>query len=178
LAEPAAPVVYLEAHYPHTSLGFLIPSLLLFAALTIALRAIWPIALIFALVTVYLARFTLRQARGPNVAIRITDRAIYHRPWVGNTLRRGLPGGEIPLEAIGGIEIVHMRTRASTTAVIAIWLNDPGRYRIGRGLFDRVRQMTGAGDLMIDCDEADQNAAQVKEALDAALADHLARAAS
>lgn len=170
-----AQIVYLEAYYPRTSLGFLIPSLALFGALTlIAVLTLWPVAIPFALVTLYLLRFTLRQARGPNLAVRITDVEIYYRGWEAGLLRKGLPGGALPLDAIGNVELVTVRTRAGISPVIALWLGDPGRFRLGRGIAQFLGQMWGAGDLTIDCDEIDRNAEQVKHALDRALTDHIA----
>jgi hypothetical protein len=170
-----AEITYLEAYYPRTSLGFLIPSLVLFGALTvIAALTLWPAAIPFALVTLYLLRFTLRQARGPDLAVRITGGEIYYRGWEAGLLRKGLPGGTLPLDAIGGVELVTVRTRAGISPVIALWLGDPGKYRLGRGIAQFLGQMRGAGDLTIDCDEIDQNAEQVKHGLDRALADHIA----
>lgn len=170
----AAEIVYLEAYYPRTSLGFLIPSIALFGTLTVvAALILWPAAIPFALVTLYLLRFTLRQARGPDLAVRITDVDIYYRGWEAGLLRKGLPGGALPLDAIGDVELVTVRTRAGISPVLALWLGDPGRYRLGRGIAQFFGQMRGAGDLTIDCDEVDQNAEQVKHALDRALADHI-----
>jgi hypothetical protein len=170
-----AQIVYLEAYYPRTSLGFLIPSLLLFGVLAVvAWLTLWPVAIPFALVTLYLLRYTLRQARGPDLALRITDAEIYYRGWEAGLLRKGLAGGALPIDAIGDVELVTVRTRAGISPVIALWLGDPGRYRLGRGVAQFFGQMRGAGDLTIDCDEIDQNAEQVKQALDWALGDHIA----
>jgi len=59
----AAETVYLEAYYPHTSLAFLIPSFLLFAALTaLAAYLLWPAAIPFALVMLYLLRVAVLEA--------------------------------------------------------------------------------------------------------------------
>ncbi len=164
--------VYLEAHYPHTSLGFLIPSLLLFVALTLAAWVLlWPVAIPFLLVTLYLARFTLRQARGPDLAIRVTGTVIYYRGWERGLLRKGLPGGLLPLEAIGHVELLNLRSAAAAGPVVALWLTDPALW-LKHGLLSRwAREMTAGGDLAIACDETDRTAAQVLEAVLAALAD-------
>jgi len=165
-----AETVYLEAYYPHTSLGFLIPSLVLFVALTIAAWfVLWPVAIPFLLVTLYLARFTLRQAHGPDLAIRITGTAIYYRGWERGLFRKGLPGGRLPLEAIGHAELLHLRSAAAAGPVVAIWLTDPGAW-LRHGLLSRwVREMSAGGDLAIACDETDRTAAQVHVAIVAAL---------
>lgn len=167
-SEPA----YLEAYYPHTSLGFLIPSLLLFVALTVAAWIIlWPVAIPFLLVTLYLARFTLRQARGPDLAIRVTDAALYYRGWERGLLRTGLPGGRLPLHAIGHVELLNLRSAAAGGPVVAIWLTDPDRW-LRHGLLSRwAREMRAGGDLAIACDETDRTAAQVHEAILTALAE-------
>jgi hypothetical protein len=166
------PTVYLDAYYPHTSLAFLIPSLLLFAGLTVAAwLTLWPVVIPFALVLLYLGRFTLRQAKGPTLAIRVTDGAIYYRGWERGVLRPGLPGGEIPLHAIGGVELVRLRSAAAAGPVIAIWLSDPGAWRPGRGLFRWAKEMAAAGDLTIACDETDRTAEQVLTAIQDALSD-------
>ena len=57
--------------------------------------------------------------------------------------------------------------------MVAIWLRNPRAFRTGRGLMRLARQMAGAGDLSIACDETDRTADQVLEAIEAALADHL-----
>lgn len=164
------PVVYLEAYYPHTSLGFLIPSVLLFALLTAAAwLTLWPVAIPFALVTLYLLRFTIRQARGPNLAIRVTESAIYYRGWEPDLFRSGLPDGEIPLRAIGSVELVKLRSAAAAGPVIAIWLSNPEAWRPVRGLFRWAKEMAAAGDLAISCDETDRTAEQVLSAVEAAL---------
>jgi hypothetical protein len=164
-------IVYLEAYYPHTSLGFLIPAFLLFVGLTIAAwLVLWPVAIPFLLVTLYLARFTLRQARGPDLAMRITGSAVYHRGWERGLLRRGIPNGLLPLDAIGHAELLNLRSAAAAGPVVAIWLTDPGNWLKG-GLLSRwAREMSAGGDLAIACDETDRTAAQVHEALKAALA--------
>lgn len=168
----AAEPVYLEAHYPHTALGFLIPSLALFVVLTVAAWVLlWPVAVPFLLVTLYLARFTLRQARGPDLAIRITGAAIYYRGWERGLFRKGLPGGLLPLEAIGHAELLQLRSATAAGPVVAIWLTDPGAW-LKQGLLSRwAREMTAGGDLAIACDETDRTAAQVHEAIVAALDD-------
>ena len=169
----ARPLVVLDAYYPHTSLAFLIPSLSLFAALTVAAwLAFWPVAIPFALVTLYLLRFTLRQARGPTLAIRVTDQSIYYRGWEGGLFRSGLPGGAIPLQAIGGVELVKLRSAAAAGPVIAIWLGNPDAWRLARGPFRWAKELAAAGDLAIACDETDRTAEQVLVAIEAAL-DHL-----
>lgn len=178
MADAADPIVYLEAYYPHTSPAFLFASLILFAALTAAFGlwlglAFWPITLILGLVTLYLAAVAIRQARGVALAVRVTDRGIYHSAWEKGLVRRGLPGGEIPLDAIGSVEIVNLRSATGGGPVVAIWLRNPRAFRTGRGLMRLARQMAGAGDLSIACDETDRTADQVLEAIEAALADHL-----
>jgi hypothetical protein len=178
LADAADPVVYLEAYYPHTSPAFLFASLSLFGVLTAAFGlwlgfAFWPITLILGLVTLYLAAVAIRQARGVALAVRVTDHGIYHAAWESGLVRRGLPGGEIPLDSIGSVEIVNLRSAAGGGPVVAIWLRNPGSYRTGRPLIRLARQMAGAGDLSIACDETDRTADQVLQAIEAALADHL-----
>jgi len=178
LADAAEPVVYLEAYYPHTSPAFLIASLILFAILTGALAlwlgiAAWPITLILGLVTLYLTTVVARQARGVALAVRVTDRAVYHAAWEKGLFRKRLPGGEIPLDAIGSVEIVGLRSAAGGGPVVALWLHDPDTYRLGHGLGGIARQMSGAGDLAIACDEIDRTADQVLAAIEAALADYL-----
>ena len=165
-----AETVYLEAYYPHTSLAFLIPSLLLFAALTVAAWLIlWPVAIPFALVTLYLLRFTLRQARGPDLAIRVTDHTVYYRGWERGFWQGGLPGGLLPLHAIGHIELLNLRSAAAAGPVVAIWLTDPDAWlrqtRLGRW----TREISAGGDLAIACDETDRTADQVRQALETAL---------
>lgn len=173
MPSPPAATVYLEAHYPHTSLGFLIPSLLLFMALTVAAwLTLWPVAIPFILVTLYLLRFTLRQARGRTLAIRVTDRVIYHHGWQSRPFRAGLPGGELPLHAIGGVDLVKLRSVAAGGPVVAIWLSDPEAWRPARGPHRWAREMAAAGDLAISCDETDRTAEQVREAIEAALAEN------
>jgi len=165
-----AETVYLEAHYPHTSLRFLIPSLLLFAALTIAAwLTLWPVAIPFALVSLYLLRFTLRQARGPDLAIRITDRVIYYRGWERGLFAGGLPQGEIPLHAVGGVEKVRLSSAASAGPVIAIWLSDPQAWRPTRGPLRWAKEMVSTGDLTIACDETDRTADDVVLAIETAM---------
>ena len=181
MADAADPVVYLEAYYPHTSPAFLIASLILFIILTGTLAlwlgiAIWPITLILGLVTLYLATVVVRQARGVALAVRVTDRGVYHAAWERGLFRKRLPGGEIPLDAIGSVEIVSLRSAAGGGPVVAIWLRDPDAYRLGRGLGGIARQMSGAGDLAIACDEIDRTADHVLAAIEAALTDHLGSA--
>ena len=167
-----AETIYLEAYYPRSALGFLIPSLGLFAALTVAAWLIlWPVAIPFLLVTLYLARFTLRQARGPDLAVRITHEAVYYRGWERGLLRRGLPGGLLPLDAIGHIELLNLRSAAAAGPVVAIWLTDPGRWLNGNALSRITREISAGGDLAIACDETDRTAVQVHAALEAALDD-------
>lgn len=165
--------VYLEAYYPRTSPGFLIVSLMLFAALTGFFGfwvgpGFWPITLLFGVVTFYLAAVTVRQARGVTLATRVTDRSVYHAGWETGLFRKGLPGGEIPLGAIGSVETVSLHTSAGAGSAVALWLSDPQAYRLGIGHF--ARQIAGAGDLAIRCDETDRTAEQVRDAIDAALA--------
>jgi hypothetical protein len=176
LAAPDPDFVYLDAYYPRTSLGFLIPSLILFAGLTAGFvfwagRAFWPLAAIFALVTLYLATVTARQVRGIALAVRVTDRGVYHAGWEPGLFRKGLPGGLIPLDAIGGVEVVSLRSAAGAGPVVALWLSDPQHYR--RGVGQLARQMSGAGDLAIPCDETDRTAEQVRDAIEVALANHI-----
>jgi hypothetical protein len=162
--------VYLDAYYPHTSLGFLIPSLALFVALTVlAWFVLWTVAIPFLLVTLYLARFTLRQARGPDLAVRVTGAEIYYRGWEKGLFRKGLPGGRLPLHAIGHFELLNLRSAAAAGPIVAIWLTDPGAWLIG-GLLSRwAREMSAGGDLAIACDETDRTAAQVREAIETAM---------
>ena len=163
--------VYLEAYYPHASPGFLIPSVGLFVVLTVAAWfLLWPVAIPFLLVTLYLARFTLRQARGPGLAVRVTGAEIYYRGWERGLFRKGLPGGRLPLHAIGHVELLNLRSAAAAGPVVAIWLTDPGAW-LKDGLLSRwAREMSAGGDLAIACDETDRTAAQVHEALQTALA--------
>ena len=166
----SAEIVYLDAYYPHSSLRFLIPSLLLFAALAIgAWLTLWPVAIPFALVALYLARFTLRQARGPDLAIRVTASSLYYRGWERGLLGGGLPRGEIPLHAIGGVEKVRLRSTASASPVVAIWLSDPEAWRPTPGLFRWAKELGAAGDLTIACDETDRTADDVLLAIETAL---------
>ena len=166
-----AETVYLEAYYPHTSLAFLIPSLLLFAALTtIAGYILWPVAIPFALVTLYLLRFSLRQARGPDLAIRVTSDAVYYQGWERGLWREGLRGGLLPLHAIGHVELLNLRSAAAAGPVVAIWLTDPSAW-LRRGPVRRLaREISAGGDLAIACDETDHAAEQVREAIEAAMA--------
>jgi hypothetical protein len=165
-----AETVYLEAYYPHTSLGFLIPSLLLFAALTaIAAYLLWPVAIPFALVMLYLLRFTWRQAHGPDLAIRVTGRAVYYRGWERGLWRGGLQGGLLPLDAIGHVELLNLRSAAAAGPVVALWLTDPGRWLKQSRLWRWTREISAGGDLAIACDETDRTADQVREALEAAM---------
>jgi hypothetical protein len=165
LAAPTAETVHLEAYYPHTSAGFLIASSLLFAGLTIGAGfTFWPAAIPFALVTLYLLRFTLRQARGATLAIRVTSRTLYYRGW-----ERVLPGGRIPLHAIASIELVKLRSAAAAGPVIAIWLSNPDTWRRARSPFRWARELSSAGDLAIPCDETDRTAEQVRDAIETAL---------
>ena len=167
----SAETVYLEAYYPHTSRGFLITSLLLFVGLTIAAwLVLWPVAISFGLVTLYLARFALRQARGPDLAVRITNTAIYHRGWERGPFRKGIPNGLLPLDAIGHTELLNLRSAAAAGPVVAIWLTDPGYWLKGGRLSRWAREMSAGGDLAIACDETDRTAVQVHEVLEAALA--------
>ena len=166
----SAETVYLEAYYPHTSLRFLIPSLLLFAALAIgAWLTLWPVAIPFALVTLYLARFTLRQARGPSLAIRVTGSAVYHCGWERGLLGGGLPRGVIPLHAIANVEKVRLRSATSAGPVVAIWLSDPDLWRPTPGLFRWAKELAAVGDLSIACDETDRTADDVLLAIETAL---------
>jgi len=166
LAAPAGHVVYLDAYYPHTSSGFLIASSLLFAGLTIGAGfTLWPVAIPFALVTLYLLRFAHRQARGASLAIRVTSQSIYYRGW-----ERVVPGGAIPLQAIANIELVKLRSAAAAGPVIAIWLSNPDAWRPARSPFRWARELSAAGDLAIACDETDQTAEQVRDAIETALA--------
>jgi len=165
-----AEAVYLEAYYPHTSLRFLIPSLSLFTALTVAAWLIlWPVAIPFALVTLYLARFTWRQARGPDLAIRVTSGAIYYRGWQKGLFGGGLPRGEIPLHAVASVEILKLRSAASAGPVVALWLSDPGAWRLKRGPARWAKELAATGDLAIACDETDRTADDVALAIEAAL---------
>lgn len=164
--------IYLEAYYPHTSLGFLIPALMLFVALTVsAWFVLWPVAIPFLLVTLYLARFALRQARGPDLAVRVTGTEIYYRGWERGLFRKGLPGGRLPLHAIGHVELLNLRSAAAAGPVVAIWLTDPGLWLKGNILSRWAREMSAGGDLAIPCDETDRTAAQLHQAIAAALAD-------
>jgi len=165
LATQPAETVYLEAYYPHTSAGFLIVSLLLFAGLTIGAGfTFWPVAIPFALVTLYLLRFAVRQARGATLAIRVSDRGIYYRGW-----QRSIPGGSVPLQVIASIELVKLRSAAAAGPVVAIWLSNPDAWRPARSLFRWARELSAAGDLAIPCDETDRTAEQVRDAIEAAL---------
>lgn len=158
--------VYLEAYYPHTSAGFLIVSLLLFAGLTIGAGfTFWPAAVPFGLVTLYLLRFTLRQVRGATLAIRVTSQALYYRGW-----ESAIGGGRIPLDAIASIELVKIRSAAAAGPVIAVWLSNPDAWRRPRSLFRWARELAAAGDLAIPCDETDRTAEQVRDAIEMALA--------
>ena len=165
-------IVYLEAYYPHTSPGFLIPSSILFAALTVlAWHLLWPAAIPFALVTIYLLRFAWRQARGSDLAIRVTDDAIYYRGWERGLWRGGLRGGLLPLDAIGHVELLNLRSAAAAGPVVAIWLADPDAwFRNGR-LLRWAREIKAGGDLAIACDETDRTADAVRQAIETALAD-------
>lgn len=166
----ATETIYLQAYYPHTSLRFLISSALLFAALTIAAwLMLWPLAIPFALVTLYLLRFTFRQARGPDLAIRVTDRAIYYRGWERSLFGGGLPHGEIPLHAIAAVEKAKLRSAASASPVVALWLSDPEAWRPARGPFRWAKELAAAGDLTIACDETDRTADDVVLAIEAAM---------
>ena len=163
--------VYLEAYYPHTSLRFLVPSLLLFAALAVAAwLTLWPATIPFALVTLYLARFTLRQARGPSLAIRVTGSTVYYRGWERGLFGRGLSGGEIPLHAIASVEKVSLRSATSASPLVAIWLSDPEAWRPTRGLFRWAKELAATGDLAIACDETDRSADDVLLAIETAMA--------
>ena len=165
MAAPAGETVYLDAYYPHTSVGFLIASSLLFASLTIGAGfTFWPAAIPFALVTLYLLRFTLRQARGATLAIRVNDRGIYYRGW-----EAAVPGGTIPLHAIASIELIKLRSAAAAGPVVAIWLSNPDAWRRARSPFRWARELSSAGDLAIPCDETDRTAEQVRDAIEAAL---------
>ena len=166
-----AETVYLDAHYPHTSLGFLIPSLLLFVGLTAAAWILlWPVAIPFALVTLYLARFTLRQARGPDLAIRVTDQALYYRGWERGLWRGGLRDGRLPLHAVGHVELLNLRSAAAAGPVVAIWLADPGAWLKVHRLWRLASEIKAGGDIAIACDETDRTAEQVLAAIEAALA--------
>ena len=166
----SAETIYLQAYYPHTSLRFLIPSALLFVALTVASwLTLWPLAIPFALVTLYLLRFTIRQARGPDLAIRVSDRAIYYRGWERGLLGGGLAQGEIPLHAIANVEKVKLRSAASASPVVALWLSDPEAWRPTSGLARWARELAAAGDLTIACDETDRTPDDVVLAIEAAL---------
>lgn len=165
MAAPPAETVYLEAYYPHTSAGFLIISSMLFGGLTIGAGLVfWPAAIPFALVTLYLLRFALRQARGATLAIRISDQGLYYRGWISS-----IPGGTIPIEAIAGIELVKLRSAAAAGPVVAIWLSNPDAWRRTRSPFRWARELSAAGDLAIACDETDRTAEQVRDAIEAAL---------
>lgn len=165
MAPPPAETVYLEAYYPHTSAGFLIASSLLFTGLTIGAGfTFWPVAIPFALVTLYLLRFTLRQARGATLAIRVTNQALYYRGW-----ERVIPGGILPLQAIASVELVKLRSAAAAGPVIAIWLSNPDAWRPVRSPFRWARELSAAGDLAIPCDETDRTAEQVRDAIEVAL---------
>lgn len=164
-------MVYLEAYYPHTSLRFLLPSLLLFAVLTVAAwLTLWPVAIPFALVTLYLLRFTLRQAHGPSLAIRVTGGSVYHRGWERGLLGGGIPRGEIPLDAIASVEKVRLRSAASAGPIVAIWLSNPEAWRPARGPFRWAKELAAAGDLTIACDETDRTADDVLLAIQTAMA--------
>ena len=161
----SAEIVYLEAYYPHTSAGFLIVSSLLFGGLTIGAGLVfWPAAIIFALVTLYLLRFALRQARGATLAIRVSDQGIFYRGWLSS-----IPGGNIPLQAIGSVELVKLRSAAAAGPVVAIWLSNPDTWRPARSPFRWARELSAAGDLAIACDETDRTAEQVRDAIELAL---------
>lgn len=165
----AAETVYLEAYYPRASPAFLIPSLLLFAALTaMAAYLLWPVAIPFALVTLYLLRFALRQARGSDLAIRVTGETIYYRAWERGVSRLGLRNGLLPLDAVGHVELLNLRSAAGP--VVALWLTDPGASLKRSRLRRWAREIGAGGDLSIPCDETDRTAAQVRDAIAAALA--------
>jgi len=167
----SADTVYLEAYYPHTSLAFLIPSLLLFAALTgLGVYLFWPVAIPFALVTLYLLRFVARQARGPDLAIRVTGDSVYYRGWERGLWRGGLRGGLLPLHAIGHVELLNLRSAAAGGPIVAIWLTDPGAWLSHGRLWRWAREISAGGDLAIACDETDRTATQVRDALEAAIA--------
>lgn len=167
----AAETVYLEAYYPHTPLGFLVAALLLFVGLTVAAwLLLWPVAIPFLLVALYLARFALRQARGPDLAVRITGTEVYHRGWERGLFRKGIPHGLLPLDAIGHSELLNLRSAAAAGPIVAIWLTDPGNWLKGGVLSRWAREISAGGDLAIACDETDRTAIQVHEALQAALA--------
>ena len=167
MAASPAETVYLEAYYPHTSAGFLIVSCVLFGGLTIGAGfTFWPAAIPFALVMLYLLRFTLRQARGATLAIRVTSEALYYRGW-----EAAIPGGRLPLQAIASIELVKLRSAAAAGPVVAIWLSDPDAWRRARSPFRWARELSAAGDLAIPCDETDRAAEQVCDAIEAALRD-------
>lgn len=163
-------LVYLEAYYPHTSPGFLIPSSLLFAALTaLAWYFLWPAAIPFALVTLYLLRFAWRQAHGPDLAIRVTGDAIYYRGWERGLRRGGLRNGLLPLHAIGHVELLNLRSATAAGPVVAIWLADPDAWLKNGRLLRWAREIKAGGDLAIACDETDRTAADVALAIKAAL---------
>ena len=163
-------IVYLEAYYPHTSPGFLILSSLLFAVLTaFAAYLLWPAAIPFALVTLYLLRFAWRQAHGPNLAIRVTGDAIYYRGWERGLWRGGLRNGLLPLHAIGHVELLNLRSATAAGPVVAIWLADPDAWLRNGRLLRWAREIKASGDLAIPCDETDRTATHVREAIETAM---------
>lgn len=167
----AAETVYLEAYYPHTSLAFLVPSLLLFTALTmVASYILWPVAIPFALVTLYLLRFAVRQARGPDLAIRVTGDAVYYRGWEGGLWREELRGGVLPLQEIGHVELLNLRSVVAAGPIVAIWLSDPGALLRSGPVRRLTREISAGGDLAIACDETDHTADQVRAAIETAMA--------
>lgn len=98
-----------------------------------------------------------------------TGHSIYHRGWESTWFRKGFPDGEVPLEAIAGVEIATIAARGRVTPLLAVWLTDPSGYRLGRGILQFLGQLAGVGDLEIDCSETDCSAEQIKEAIEAAL---------
>jgi hypothetical protein len=81
-----------------------------------------------------------------------------------------LPGGLLPLHAIGHVELLNLRSAAAVGPVVAIWLTDPDAWLKPHRLRRWARELSAGGDLAIPCDETDRTADQVRQALEVAIA--------
>lgn len=132
---------------------------------------------ILAFVPLYLLSYAYRQRKGHELAVRITDRSVFHDRWVPNDPDDGgFPGGKLRIEDIGSVEcsLGPAAARSSRMSWVTVWLNDPSKYLSGMNIDNPLANLLQGGDVLIACYETDKSSEEVKDAIEQAMADHYA----